>query len=62
MQPDYGKAHTRLTLIGYFLKDYGGAVEAYESALLHDLDGIHYVYSYVTTVTFVVPVPLMFLS
>ena len=38
MQPDYGKAHTRLTLIRYFLKGYGGDVEAYESALLYDPD------------------------
>ena len=27
-----------MTLIRYFLKDYGGAVEAYESDLLHDPD------------------------
>lgn len=38
LQPEYGKAHARLGLSRYFLKDYGGAVEAYESALLYDPD------------------------
>lgn len=36
LNPEYGKAHARLGLSRYFLKDYYGAVEAYESALVHD--------------------------
>jgi len=36
LNPDYGKAHARLGLSRYFLRDYDGAVEAYESALHYD--------------------------
>ncbi len=36
LNPEYGKAHARLGLSRYFLKDYYGAVEAYESALNYD--------------------------
>lgn len=36
LNPKYGKAHARLGLSRYFLKDYYGAVDAYESALTHD--------------------------
>lgn len=36
--PDYGKAHARLGLSRFFLGDYAGAVEAYESALRYDPD------------------------
>ncbi len=38
LSPEYGKAHARLGLSRYFLKDYYGAVEAYESALRYDPD------------------------
>jgi len=40
LKPEYGKAHARLGLSRYFLKDYGGAVEAYEAALLYDPDNV----------------------
>lgn len=36
LNPEYGKAHARLGLSRYFLKDYYGAVEAYEAALLYE--------------------------
>ncbi len=36
LNPEYGKAHARLGLSRYFLRDYYGAVEAYESALQFD--------------------------
>jgi len=36
LNPEYGKAHARLGLSRYFLRDYYGAVEAYESALEYD--------------------------
>jgi tetratricopeptide (TPR) repeat protein len=36
LEPEFGKAHARLGLSRYFLKDYHGAVEAYESAVIYD--------------------------
>jgi tetratricopeptide (TPR) repeat protein len=36
LDPEFGKAHARLGLARYFLRDYDGAVEAYESAADHD--------------------------
>jgi stress-induced-phosphoprotein 1 len=36
LNPEYGKAHARLGLSRYFLRDYYGAVEAYEAAVLYD--------------------------
>jgi tetratricopeptide (TPR) repeat protein len=36
LHPEYGKAHARLGLSRYFLKDYFGAIDAYESALIYD--------------------------
>lgn len=36
LHPEFGKAHARLGLSRYFLKDYHGAVEAYESAAAYD--------------------------
>ena len=36
LKPEYGKAHARLGLSRYFLRDYHGAIEAYESALQYD--------------------------
>ena len=36
LNPEYGKAHARLGLSRYFLRDYYGAVEAYEAALVYD--------------------------
>lgn len=36
LEPEYGKAHARLGLSRYFLKDFQGAVEAYESAAIYD--------------------------
>ena len=36
LHPEYGKAHARLGLSRYFLRDYYGAIEAYESALFYD--------------------------
>jgi tetratricopeptide (TPR) repeat protein len=38
LHPEFGKAHARLGLSRYFLKDYHGAVEAYESASAYDPD------------------------
>ena len=38
LNPEFGKAHARLGLSRYFLKDYTGALEAYESALMYDPD------------------------
>lgn len=38
LNPEFGKAHARLGLSRYFLKDYAGALEAYESALMYDPD------------------------
>ena len=38
LDPEFGKAHARLGLARYFLRDYDGAVEAYESAADHDPD------------------------
>jgi len=34
--PEFSKAHARLGLSRYFLKDYEGAVDAYETALVYD--------------------------
>jgi tetratricopeptide (TPR) repeat protein len=36
LEPESSKAHSRLGLSRYFLKDYEGAVEAYESAVHYD--------------------------
>lgn len=36
LNPNYGKAHARLGLSRFFLKDYAGAVSAYTTALKHD--------------------------
>lgn len=36
LEPAYGKAHARLGLSLFFLKDYKGAVRAYTEALKHD--------------------------
>jgi tetratricopeptide (TPR) repeat protein len=36
MSPQYGKAHARLGLARFFLKNYMGAISAYETALLYD--------------------------
>jgi tetratricopeptide (TPR) repeat protein len=38
LNPAYGKAHARLGLSRFFLKDYAGAVEAYSAALEFDPD------------------------
>ncbi len=38
LDPEFGKAHARLGLARYFLRDYDGAVEAYECAAEHDPD------------------------
>lgn len=38
LDPEFGKAHARLGLARYFLKDYHGAVEAYECAGTYDPD------------------------
>ena len=36
LDPEFGKAHARLGLSRYFLKDYHGAVEAYETAAAYE--------------------------
>ena len=36
LNPSYGKAHARLGLSRFFMKDYVGAIEAYNAALQHD--------------------------
>eukprot|EP00557_Chaetoceros_sp_GSL56_P010595 CAMPEP_0176485522 /NCGR_PEP_ID=MMETSP0200_2-20121128/5082_1 /TAXON_ID=947934 /ORGANISM="Chaetoceros sp., Strain GSL56" /LENGTH=793 /DNA_ID=CAMNT_0017882167 /DNA_START=214 /DNA_END=2595 /DNA_ORIENTATION=- len=36
LEPEFAKAHARLGLSRYFLKDFQGAVEAYESASMYD--------------------------
>lgn len=36
LEPEFSKAHARLGLSRYFLKDFQGAVEAYESAAMYD--------------------------
>ena len=36
LNPEYGKAYARLGLSRFFLKDYFGAMDAYESALIYD--------------------------
>lgn len=38
LSPSYGKAHARLGLSRFFLRDYAGAVKAYTAALQHDPD------------------------
>ena len=38
LQPDYGKAHARLGQAKYFLRDYAGAVQAYEDSVEFDPD------------------------
>jgi tetratricopeptide (TPR) repeat protein len=38
LHPEFGNAHARLGLSRYFLKDYHGAVEAYEIASAYDPD------------------------
>jgi len=38
LNPNYGKAHARLGLSRFFLKDYAGAVQAYTAALQYDPD------------------------
>lgn len=38
LQPTYGKAHARLGLSRFFLKDYAGAIVAYEKSLEYDPD------------------------
>lgn len=36
LQPSYGKAHARLGLALFCLREYAGAVQAYQEALVHD--------------------------
>ena len=36
LNPEFDKAHARLGLSRYFLRDYHGAIDAYESALEYD--------------------------
>jgi tetratricopeptide (TPR) repeat protein len=38
LNPTYGKAHARLGLSRFFMGDYAGAIEAYQSALEYDPD------------------------
>ena len=38
LNPSYGKAHARLGLSRFFMQDYAGAIEAYQSALQFDPD------------------------
>jgi tetratricopeptide (TPR) repeat protein len=38
LNPNYGKAHARLGLSRFFMKDYAGAVSAYTTALKYDPD------------------------